>query len=871
MTRRDRQRWPLRRLRVCEGLEPRQYLSGDGAGIQLLPAGFDPADYADIGPQPATASATSAPAVSAAAQADAQARFASAAELEDYLTEAAVRRYVDSLGKTFDYNPFGWWWPWDGRGIVLDHVNFSTARIGSGPTHSTTNVQESGVDEADMVETDGEYIYLLQGQELLIFDARPAEQLKLLSRTKIDGYAGGIYLDGDRLTIVSQNSGPVYLADVRFATNIWPGPTQGKFNVTVLDVADRTSPKLASQIELDGYLVSSRKVEGRLYLTVTNNIDLPLPLVEQIEGPNGITPGRWQVETEAAYRARIRPLLQEKLPHYTVRTVSDPGTPQLLSAPTDIYKPTGADDLSLTSVVVVDTRAAKPAPIGAASVMGATGQMIYSSENNLYVLSSRWLNDPAGFGTTKTEIRKFHFTPTGIELAATGEVEGSVLNQFSLSEHAGYLRVVTTESWGPSSRNNLFVLGEQGTELTIVGALRDLAPGERVFSARLMGNRGFIVTFRQVDPLFTLDLTDPTNPRVVGELKLPGFSNYLQVLDANTLLGIGRDADPVTGQPSVLMVTIFDVSDQAAPRVKDQFKFAPGVWSTADYDHHKVLYDSEYHTLAIPVDSGFTEIPFDSNGDGEFDTRISRIDSALWVFDVSPSLGIELRGKANHNSQVLTGLRIGDVLYSISGETIQASPILQPETKLAEVVYNRDFVGLQIDPLRPGKDNLLLIGRFGPDRFELEATTAGNVDVKRDGVLVGSYAIASLGKIVSDPGWFSDRLLFKHRARLPSEIALENIGLRLDIGDVDQDGAVGLGDLGVLKSQMGQRGVGLSADVDRDGDVDLDDVGIMRSNFGARTDYAPSVGQPVQIIPYALLTTARSALAIDAAMAAQND
>lgn len=870
MKRHARRRWALRRLgQACEGLEPRQYLSGDGAGIQLLPAGCDPADYADIGPQPLTLSATSASAVSAAAQADTQAKFASAAELEDYLTEAAVRRFQEYLGKTLDsYPPFGW------NGVPWLYVNFGNGLLATGPvgrTYNDTNVQETGVDEADLVETDGEFIYLLQGQELLIFDARPAEELKLLSRTKLEGYAGGIYLDGDRLTIVSQSWGPYYAANVAL-TSIWPGPSQGKFTVTVLDVADRTAPKLAAQTEFDGNLVSSRMIEGRLYLTSSSAIDLPIPLFEQIEGPTGVTPGLWKVESEADYRARIRPLLQNQLPHYTVRTLSDPGTQQLLSAPTDIYKPGGADDLGLTSVVVLDTRAAKPAPIGAASVMGATGQMIYASENNLYVVSTQWLTDVTGVGTSKTEIRKFHFTPSGIELAATGVVDGAVLNQYALSEHAGYLRVATTESWGSNARNHLFVLGEQGTELTVVGALRDLAPGERIFSTRLMGNRGFIVTFRQVDPLFTLDLTDPTNPRVVGELKLPGFSNYLQVLDENTLLGIGRNTDPANGPVGAILVTIFDVSDMASPKVKDQYRFTSGEWTSADYDPHQVLWDPDSHTLAFPAMSPYTETPVDSNGDGVPESYTYRQESSLWVFDVSPAQGIELRGKAVHDRELLRGLRIGDVLYSISVETVRASSLQHPETTLGEARYNVDYVGLQCDLFQPDKPTLLVIGGWQADRFQLDVQADGELEVRRAGQTVGRYDLSVIGRIVSkDPQYGMDRVLFKHLPNLPADVVLDDIRPYLDVGDADGDGVVSLSDFALLKSQFGQQGDNLTADADRDGDVDLDDLGIVRSNFGARTSYTLPIGQPVVLLPYGnLRANAQSAMAIDVAMAAND-
>jgi uncharacterized secreted protein with C-terminal beta-propeller domain len=854
MKRHQRRHGALRRLgQAGERLEPRQFLAGDGFGIALLPVQFDPAIYADMGPQPPSAEASLAPSVAAASGADAQSRFSSAEELENYLLDAAVKRYEYALGKTFDYNPFGLWYGVYHYTLATD---FGSTRTES---HTSTNVQEGGVDEADLVETDGEYIYLVQGEELLIFDAKAVEQPRLLSRTKIDGTATGIYLDGDRLTVISQDNSFGILVRPQLRTSIWPGPgtQRGSLNVTVFDVADQSMPKLVSQTELDGYLVSSRQVEGRLYLTINAGLEVPQPVATQIAGGSDLP--RWQVETAEAYRARVRPLLQASLPHYNVRTVGNDGPRQLLSDPTEIYKPSGPDDTNLTSVVVIDTRAAKPAPIGSASVLGTTGQMIYASADNLYVLSTRWLQEWGPAGGTKTEIRKFHFTATGIELAATGEVDGTVLNQFSLSEHAGHLRVATTEGWGETAKNHLFVLGEQGDELTVVGALRDLAPGERIFSTRLLGNRGFIVTFRQVDPLFSLDLSDPTNPRVVGELKLPGFSNYLQVLDENTVLGIGRDADPVTGQQGALMITIFDVSNAAQPRVKDQFKFESNYWTTADYDHLQVLYDPEFHTLAIPVSGALTMRTMDLNW---------RMESELWVFDVSPSLGIELRGKVVQSGQVLRSLRIEDVLYSISTESILAAPVLQPETKLAEVVYNRDFVGLQIDPFSPDKFNVVLRGGATQGQYEAAAAEGGRVEIKRGGVVIGVYDQEAIGSIIVSSMSGNDHLLVKNRRAISAKIEPTDWGMSVDLGDIDQDGVVGLADFGLLKSQMGQQGVGLASDVDRDGDVDLDDLGILSSNFGVQAERPRS---PIVIMPFddfGLLRPEMNAVAIDLVLAA---
>lgn len=258
---------------------------------------------------------------------------------------------------------------------------------------------------------------------------------------------------------------------------------------------------------------------------------------------------------------------------------------------------------------------------------------------------------------------------------ASGRVYGTPLNQFSLSEHAGHLRVATTE-WpldGGESVNHLYVLGEGADAdgdavLEITGRIEDLAPTERIYAARYQGERGFLVTFREIDPLFTLDLSDPTAPALLGELKVPGFSTYLHPLGADHLIGIGQSATD-DGQITGMQLSLFDVSDLADPQLAFAEPLGEG-YSEALYDHHAFTYWAPESLLMVPV------FRWDGRGADE--------QSGLELFRVDPETGFagsgfidhaDLRPDLGYGGEVSRSLVIGDAIYSISEHGIKANTI----------------------------------------------------------------------------------------------------------------------------------------------------------------------------------------------------
>jgi uncharacterized secreted protein with C-terminal beta-propeller domain len=270
------------------------------------------------------------------------------------------------------------------------------------------------------------------------------------------------------------------------------------------------------------------------------------------------------------------------------------------------------------------------------------GSTIYVSASNLYLTSQGWSSD--------TTVTKIGIEEGTIIFKANGTVPGYVLNQFSMDEHNGYFRIATTDhDWrSGSSGNNVYVLNE---DMEIVGELEDLAPGEEIYSARFMGERCYLVTFKKVDPLFTIDLSDPENPTVLGKLKIPGYSDYLHPYDENTLIGIGKETVEAEEGDFAwyqgVKISLFDVSDVANPRELAKIEIGSrGTDSPALYDHHAFLFSKARNLLVIPIleakidENDFSgEVP--ANFYGEYTYQ------GAYVFSISRE-GIELRGTITH-------------------------------------------------------------------------------------------------------------------------------------------------------------------------------------------------------------------------------
>jgi hypothetical protein len=603
----------------------------------------------------------------------------------------------------------------------------------TGGTTSQTNTQVAGVDEADLVETDGKYIYSLENDELIIASATPASEMSVVSRRAIDGIPLGIYLAGDRLTVLS--GAPMYYGlPMPMAGGVASGvaaimPPWGsgdpKITVTVLDVSNAASPSVVETTKLDGMYDGSRLIGDQLYVVVRNDVWVPAP--KTVPNPNpppdptdtkgdggtggtgtvgtGVVGGASGVvstepiiaplppgpiyspeiyESEASYRARLEAMsLSDLLPGFESTAGGTTRNGSLVTAPDAYMRDLGDIDVgqNLTSVALLNVGDTEGGPISTTTVAGYGGT-VYASTDALYLAGPQWDAD-AG---EQTRLFKFGLRTDTVPLLATGTVAGTVLNQFCMDESGDDFRIATNEwSWNPDggggSASNLFVLQQSGDDLQTVGSVRDLGKGERLESTRFVGDRAYVVTFRQIDPLFTVDLSDSQHPRVAGELKMPGYSTYLHPISDNLLLGLGHDIDPTTQEDLGLQLSLFDVSNLESPKRLATYKLSDDYASSeAEYDPHAFAYFSDKQIVAIPVSDYSGGVVGGGVGvDGvALDSGFSETLDVLKV-DISGKQFQSL-GKVNPPSGVRRSARIDDVLYAVGSEHIQAVELEDPGT-----------------------------------------------------------------------------------------------------------------------------------------------------------------------------------------------
>jgi uncharacterized secreted protein with C-terminal beta-propeller domain len=368
--------------------------------------------------------------------------------------------------------------------------------------------------------------------------------------------------------------------------------------------------------------------------------------------------------------------LEDLLPGYTVTNSATGQSTHGYLGQTNLYIPKSIEDTqSMFSVVLMDLADANPGPKATTSVVGFSGD-VYASTENLYVTSQDWDSPMRGWdGEAQTDIYKFALNSNSVPLAGAGEVPGWVLNQFSMGESGDDFHIATTTQSGGLS-NNVFTLQDKGEHLEITGGITGLAFSERIYSARFIGDRGYLVTFRQVDPLFTLDLSDPTKPEVAGILKIPGYSSYLHPVGENLVIGFGRDAT-LDGRIQGLQASLFDVSNIHNPTLIGTYKFQddsshPGwFWtsSEAEWDHHAFNYFPDEKVLAVPIlDWGWW------NGHGK-----------LALLKLDETSGFTKLADIQHDGEVSRSLRIEHFIYSIGTDAVKVISLDDPEAILTSV------------------------------------------------------------------------------------------------------------------------------------------------------------------------------------------
>lgn len=471
---------------------------------------------------------------------------------------------------------------------------------GGSSSYSSTNVQVAGVDEADVIKNDGKYIYLIKGNTIRIVQAYPAAEMKELINFQLGPqdeyfYPSEMYVTGNKLVVMGTASVsypmPVDLettttttTDAKMIAPYYYGGSKSK--VYVVDITDRTKPKVGRTVDFDGSYHTSRRIGNNLYIVFNQYPYFPY----------------------YTYNEEI-PNFSEYLPRMS--DSKNDGKIEL-AAPCDqirlMPKPRSFNFM-ITAAIPLDDMTKDVSR----SVLVGNSQNVYASNENLYVASTDWTGPYYYSQGSFTKLYKFALGDGKVTFAAEGIVPGTVLNQFSMDEFRGDFRIATTNNeyvMGDSKMtNNVFILDEG---LKTLGKLQNLAPGETIYSVRFMGNRGYMVTFKTVDPLFAFDLTDPKNPKVLGQLKIPGYSDYLHPYDENHLIGFGKDVDPTEAEKNQDFVYytavkgfkmgLFDVTDPANP--KEMFKEIigdQGTYSELLYNHKALLFDREKNLIAFPI------------------------------------------------------------------------------------------------------------------------------------------------------------------------------------------------------------------------------------------------------------------------------
>ncbi|MGH2986643.1 MAG: beta-propeller domain-containing protein [Solirubrobacterales bacterium] len=436
--------------------------------------------------------------------------------------------------------------------------------------HSPTNVQEQGVDEPDLVKSDGAHIFAIAGRRLEAVDARAGEPAVVGSLVLPRGPGDDVHAWGHELLLAGQRALVISRADLGRAP--WTRTV-----LTVIDVSDPAAMRALQTMTVDGAYVSAR-LTGTTARVVTSTSP-------------GVRPGS---------------MPEARLHDRAVRTVNR----SPLMPCEHVSKPARFSGLEMLSVLTIDLSRGLD-PIDTDAVMTG-GQVVYGSPQSLYIASERWL-DPTDAGAhasrISTAIHRFDVTdPQSTTYRATGRVPGFMLSQWSMSEREGLLRVAattappwTTGGGAAESESFVSVLGERSGRLVEVGRVGDLGRGEQIFAVRFIGETGYVVTFRQVDPLYTLDLSDPAEPRALGELKIPGYSAYLHPVGPGALLGVGQDA---SGQGSLLgaQLSLFDVSDLTRPTRIDRHSLGQSSDTEIEYDHHAFLWWEPAALAVVPVE-----------------------------------------------------------------------------------------------------------------------------------------------------------------------------------------------------------------------------------------------------------------------------
>jgi uncharacterized secreted protein with C-terminal beta-propeller domain len=547
---------------------------------------------------------------------------------------------------------------------------------GSVPNYSGTNTHEAGVDEPDLVKTDGKRIVTVSGGVLRVVDVATRRITGQVALTEQTGgprmyNAAELLLSGNRaLVLISGGYVPMRGGP---ATDIAPQPAD-VLGPRVLLVDLSGAPTITGRYTVDGNLVDARQTGDTARVVVRSSPRLLFPNADR-----PLTEAQRTAVNEAYLD---RTTVDDWLPRYTVDDSTGHHTGRVDC--TAVSRPVHYTGSSMLTVLTFDL--GRPAlGSGDPVTIVADGSTVYGTGPSLYVAGYQDRELPRVQARTTTELYRFDTSKPGRPVfAASGEVPGYLLNQYALAEWNGHLRVATTtaQPWAPpvvdpgapnaparprppQTESTVYTLTERGGQLVEAGHVGGLGKGERIYAVRFLGGTGYVVTFRQTDPLYTLDLRDASAPRVAGELKINGYSSYLHPAGDGRLLGIGQDATS-SGRVQGMQVSLFDVGDPAKPTRLAQYKLGYG-YSEAEYEPHAFLYWPATKLLVVPV---------------------YQASSGAVALRVGDTAFTEL-GTVTHpaSGQIRRSLVIGDTLWTVSDGGLAADEVRSGATPLARVAW----------------------------------------------------------------------------------------------------------------------------------------------------------------------------------------
>ncbi|MFH1779789.1 MAG: beta-propeller domain-containing protein [Candidatus Micrarchaeota archaeon] len=590
--------------------------------------------------------------------------------------------------------------------------------------YSSTNIQVEGVDEADVLKNDGDFLYVVSEGKIKILKAFPASELKLLSVINESGVQE-IFVKGNKLVAFGFEGREWGLE--KTSSNDCLRPYSYSSFIKIYDVSDKTNPVLAKEFSQSGNYVQSRLIGDSVIVIFSEYAyyDGPMPLyavdgVEKELAPTDVSYFDYPDSNQAF--VTLLSINLSDLKEESRKTILAGGAQTVFVSTENAFitqtvynwqpmQVSWSDYAKVLAVYWDEAFLEKISAIDASDVSewrkdalkAAQAQALIQSldskiQNQIYDAVQKLIEekDYSAY-TEETFIHKFSLGEK-IDYVGKGSVPGHVLNQFSMDERASFFRIATTTteySFGArwfnqrsTQKNHLFVLN---SNLKIVGSVRDLAPGESIYSTRFLGDKAFIVTFKKIDPLFVIDLSEPTAPKVLGQLKIPGYSNYLHPLGENYLIGLGKDAVQAEGNRDFawyqgLKLSLFDVSDFEKPKEVSSFVIGDrGTDSLALHEHKAFLFDEAKELLVIPVllaeiDAGKYPNGVEPSTYGDF------VFQGAYVFKANTN-GFELLGRVSHSSeedalksgyywggnQVKRTAFIENSLYTISEEFVKAN------------------------------------------------------------------------------------------------------------------------------------------------------------------------------------------------------